>query len=191
MVENLRNYLRQRIETLCLLTGDFTLTTGQKSKFYFDCKRATLDGECLSLISEHYLERIESLPERPTAIGGLTMGADFIVAGIIQKAFESGMVLSGSIVRKTPKAHGTCSLIENEFDDKRPIVVVDDVFTSGKSTLQACAALGDHGYRIVGVIGLVDREQGGIENIRKQYDAPVSALFRKSDFPVLRDSDKA
>ena len=183
-------YLREKVGELCLIEGDFILTSGERSSFYFDAKRAMLNGECLSLIADEFLHFIHTLPYPPAVIGGLTMGADFIVAGVIQRAFTQGMHLSGSIVRKEPKKHGTRSLIENEFANHPGAVVVDDVFTTGSSTLKACAALTEFGYRIVGVIGLVDREQGGIDNIRREYDVPVLSVFSKSDFPLLNSRSR-
>ena len=79
-----RERLRRLIEERCLISGpEFTLTTGEKSRFYFDCKAITLCGEGLSLIAEELLREIEKLPDTPTAIGGLTMGADFMTAGVI------------------------------------------------------------------------------------------------------------
>ena len=180
-----REYLREKVEKSCLIEGDFILASGERSSFYFDAKRAMLNGECLSLIADEFLRLIKALPSPPAVIGGLTMGADFIVAGVIQRAFGQGMHLSGAIVRKEPKKHGTRSLIENEFNNHPDVVVVDDVFTTGLSTLKACTALTEFGYRIVGIIGLVDREQGGIDNLRREYDVPVLSVFTKSDFPLL------
>jgi orotate phosphoribosyltransferase len=179
--------LRDRLESLCLIEGDFVLTTGLRSSFYFDCKRATLDGECLSLIADEFLDRITTLPEAPAAIGGLTMGADFIVAGVIQRAHERGVRMSGSIVRKEPKKHGTRSKVENELPRGTSIVVVDDVFTTGTSTATACRELLAEGYRVVGIVGLVDREQGGAENLGREFGCPVLSVFRKRDFPALNE----
>lgn len=179
--------LREKVENLCLIAGDFTLSTGQKSNFYFDCKRATLDGECLSLVSDEFLRLIEKLPEPPTVIGGLTMGADFIAAGVIQRAFENGVQMSGSIVRKESKKHGTQSQIENEIDGSPATVVIDDVFTTGSSTATACRELIKDGYRVVGIVGLVDREQGGPERLTDEFGCKVLSVFTKSDFPALNE----
>ena len=179
--------LRDKLGGLCLLKGEFILTTGQKSDFYFDCKRATLDGECLSMIADEFLEKIRALPNQPTAIGGLTIGADFIVAAVIQRSSERGTPMSGSIVRKEPKKHGTKSRVENELPRGTPIVVVDDVFTTGASTATACKELQKHGYRIVGIVGLVDREQGGVERLERDFGCKVLSVFRKRDFPALNE----
>lgn len=180
-----REILKQLIEENCLLTeGDYLLSTGQRSSFYFDCKRVTLNGHGLSLIAASMLDEIAKLGIRPDAIGGLTIGADPIIAGVIVEAHRRGIALRGSIARKEPKTHGTCKAIENELNEGATFVVVDDVFTTGASTLKACDAFEEHGYKVIGVIGLVDRCQGGIEAIQKRYKK-VSALFSAKEFPRL------
>jgi len=177
--------LRTLLEQKCLRRGQFTLSTWETSTWYFDCKHATLDGECLNLIADEVLAAIRCLPVPVQAIGGLTMGADFIVAAVIMRAYERKRpTVYGSIVRKEPKKHGTCSMIENEMPPDTPIVVVDDVITSGGSTLKACEELEASGYRIMSVLALVDREAGGLEMLSQRYGY-ARPLFRKCDFPAL------
>ena len=182
-----REELRSLVDEKCLTVGQaYTLTTGRRSAFYFDCKKAMLDGKCLSLIADAFLEEAGRLPRFPQAIGGLTMGADFIVAAVIQRAFETGKPLvSGSIVRKERKEHGAGNKIENELAQGTPILVVDDVVTTGSSTVTACDAFIAAGYDIVGIVALVDRESGGRETLAQKYGCPVSAIFRKRDFPRI------
>ena len=189
-----REALRSLVDEKCLTVGrSYTLTTGSRSAFYFDCKKAMLDGECLGLIADAFLEEAGRLPRFPTAIGGLTMGADFIVAAVIQRAFETGKPLvSGSIVRKEQKQHGAGNKIENELAEGTPILVVDDVVTTGASTEAACDAFIAAGYDIVGIVALVDRESGGCETLARKYDCPVGAVFRKRDFPRIdRETNNA
>lgn len=181
--------LRDLIERRCLMTPEkpIRLSTGALSNFYFDCKAVTLDGEGLNLIAEAMLEEIQSLPEAPRAIGGLTMGADFITAAVAMKAFERGLpTVLGSIVRKEPKKHGTMNKIENELPRGTPIVVIDDVITTGKSTRLACHEFLAAGYRIVGIIALVDREEGGKASLEQEF-GQVKSLFRTSDFPKANE----
>src|SRR5205814_6500687 len=83
-----RDRLRALIDKLCISEGDFVLSTGAKSRYYFDCKAVALDGEGLALIAQAFLEEIDKLPVKPTAIGGLTMGADFITAAVIMRSEE-------------------------------------------------------------------------------------------------------
>ena len=179
--------LRSLVDEKCLTVGrSYTLTTGRQSEYYFDCKKAMLDGQCLSLIADAFLDEAGKLPRFPKAIGGLTMGADFIVAAVIQRAFETDKPLTrGSIVRKEQKQHGAGNRIENELSPGTPIMVVDDVFTTGSSTVTACDAFAAAGYDIVGIVALVDRESGGCERLAEKYGCPVGAVFRKRDFPRI------
>ncbi|PZN68694.1 MAG: orotate phosphoribosyltransferase [Candidatus Methylumidiphilus alinenensis] len=183
--------LRAFIEKNCLLADvDISLSTGTQSSFYFDCKKATFDGEGLSLIVDGVLAIIDGLPEQPTAIGGLTMGADPIVAGVVARAYQLGRSPThGSIVRKEPKKHGTKSKIENQLPSGTKIVVIDDVITSGGSIKTACKELIAEGYIVVGIIALVDRKAGGKESLEREF-GPVHALFDKNDFPALRSLDE-
>ena len=179
--------LRSLVDEKCLTVGhSYTLSTGRRSEFYFDCKRAMLDGKCLSLIADAFLEKADELPCAPEAIGGLTMGADFIVAAVIQRAFETGKsLISGSIVRKEPKKHGAGNKIENKLQKGARIMVVDDVVTSGSSTEAACQEYLAAEYEIVGIVALVDREFGGCTKLEQKYGCPVHAIFRKNDFPRI------
>lgn len=182
-----RRRLWQLIDGNSLMSGTaITLSTGTASTFYFDCKKTTLHGEGLALLADAMLEEIDRLPMRPTAIGGLTIGADFIVAGVVMRAHQLGHpTANGMIVRKEPKKHGTRSHIENEMPRGTRVVVVDDVITTGSSTANACDQFLRHGYEIVGIIALVDREAGGAETLAARYGCPVHALFKKSDFPRI------
>lgn len=187
MVTTAWEELRSLVDRKCLTVGhSYTLSTGQQSEFYFDCKKVTLDGKGLGLIADAFLERVDELPHAPEAIGGLTMGADFIVAAVIHRAFEVGKPLvSGSIVRKESKQHGTGNRIENKLPKGTRIVVVDDVVTTGSSTEAACQEFLAAEYEIVGIVALVDREFGGCERLEQQYGCPAHAIFRKRDFPRI------
>jgi len=187
-----RKRLRALIEENCLLADvNITLSTGAQSGFYFDCKRTMLDGKGLTLIADAFLEEINQLPERPSAIGGLTLGADFIVAAVIARAYQTGHpTVHGSIVRKEPKKHGTRNMLENPLPAGTPIVVIDDVITSGASIRKACEEFRQANYRIVGIIALIDRKAGGKESLERDFGL-VRALFDKDDFPALRDTDHA
>ncbi len=179
--------LRKLVGELCLTTDhSYTLSTGSQSNFYFDCKKAMLEGECLSLIARAFLGKARELRPSPQAIGGLSMGADFIVAAVIQHAYESGQTMTlGSIVRKEPKRHGTRSRIENLLEGGTRIMVVDDVITSGASTETACEEFTSAGYEIVGIASLIDREAGGSEKLAKKYRCDVKTIFKKRDFPEI------
>jgi len=180
-----RDRLHRLIGKLCIIEGDFVLSTGARSRYYFDCKAVALDGEGLTLIAGEFLKEIEKLPVKPTAIGGLTMGADFITAAVIMLSHQTGgRVLKGSIARKEPKKHGTRRKIENELPRGTKIVAIDDVITTGSSTLMACREFEEAGYEIVGILAVVDREQGGRKALEEKYKH-VRTLFKTSDFPRL------
>lgn len=181
-----RAALRDLLETRCLEVGEFTLTTGQKSNFYFDCKKATLDGPSLALMADAFLEEIRQLPEVPEALGGLTMGADFIVSAVAMRAVQLGdRTTQASIVRKEPKKHGTRNYIENQLPAGTTIVAIDDVVTTGKSTRLACEKLVEAGYRLVGIVALLDRQAGGLEALSRDFNCPARAVLRKDQFPKL------
>lgn len=181
-----RERLRKLIDERCLIAGpEFTLSTGERSSFYFDCKAVTLHGEGLTLIARGFLEELETFPEAPTAIGGLTMGADFMTAAaIVLSHAKGGHLANGSIVRKEPKKHGTKNRIENQLPAGTRIVVVDDVITTGSSTIRACDEFEEAGYQVVGILAVVDREAGGTQKLEQRY-SHVRSLFKKSDFPRL------
>ena len=111
------------------------------------------------------------------------MGADFITAAVAMKAFERGMkTVRGSSVRKEAKKNGTMNRIENQLPKGTTIVVVDDVITTGNSTKHACTHFAEAGYRIIGIVALVDREQGGRQALEAQYRM-MRAVYKRSDFP--------
>lgn len=182
-----RDRLWQIVDANSLITGkDMTLSTGASSTFYFDCKKTTLNGEWLAILADLMLEEIDQFSERPSAIGGLTLGADFIVAAVAMRAFQVGHpTIHGSIVRKEPKKHGTRSHIENEMPAGTKIVVVDDVITTGSSTAKACDQLLENDYEIVGILALVDREAGGAAYLEQKYGCAVRSIFKTSDFPRI------
>jgi len=182
-----RDRLWQIVNEKSLITGkDVMLSAGASSTFYFDCKKTTLNGEGLALLADVMLEEIDQFPDSPTAIGGLTIGADFVVAAVAMRGYQTAHpTINGSIVRKEPKKYGTRSHIENEMPPGTKVVVVDDVITTGSSTAAACDQLLKHGYEIVGILALVDREAGGAEALERKYQCPVRSLFKKSDFPRI------
>ncbi len=159
--------------------GDFVLTSGRRSDFYFNGKQVTLEGRGLYLASLLILERCRRL--RVDAIGGLTMGADPIAAGVAALSGQ-GDPLRAFIVRKEAKGHGTGRLIEGpplRAGDR--VMVVDDVITTGGSLLQAADALRDQPVEIVELLSIVDREEGGRENIQAR-GLSVHSLFVRSQF---------
>lgn len=160
----------------------YLLASGERSRFYFDCKRTTFHAPAFHLIGSLFLAEIREAESRPQAVGGLTQGADPIAFATAIVAGTEGQ-LDVFSVRKEPKSHGTCSLIENCPADGARVVVVDDVVTSGGSVNRAIEGCRKTGLRIVQVIVLIDREAGGLQAIQRQVDrgVRVGAIFTKSE----------
>src|SRR6184192_3778471 len=155
--------------------GDFKLSSGATSDYYIDCRTTTLDARGAQLTGQVFLDEIRERCWAAEAIGGLTMGADPIVIAV---AVTSGLV-NGFLVRKAEKQHGTGQRIEGFRDKGARVIIVDDVCTTGTSTVQAIEAAREFGFEIVGVMCLVDREEsGGRSNVEKAASpAPFVAVF--------------
>lgn len=155
--------------------GEFQLSSGARSDYYVDCRTTTLDAKGSRLTGQVFLEEIRARGWKPQAIGGLTMGADPIVAAV---AVTSGEV-HGFLVRRAEKQHGTGQQIEGFQDRGGRVVIVDDVCTTGASTIQAIEAAREFGFQIVGVMCLVERQEaGGRPNVEKAAaPAPFVSIF--------------
>lgn len=153
--------------------GEFKLSAGGTSDYYIDCRATTLDAEGVRLTSRVFLDEIYRHGWIPEAIGGLTMGADPIVACVAmlsaqqvqgrgvrgQPGDEEGWLINGFLVRKAEKSHGTGQRIEGFREKGAKVVIVDDVCTSGASTVQAIEAAREFGFDVVGAMCLVEREE--------------------------------
>lgn len=159
--------------------GTFKLASGKISNIYFDARQVTLDARGASLIARIILEMVRG--EKVDAIGGLTLGADPIAGAVAAVSAGAGRPVHGFIVRKEAKAHGTGKLVEGpDLPPKARVVVVDDVVTTGGSTLQAVKTLREAGFEVVRSICVVDREEGGRAAI-EGLGIPFSPLFTNHD----------
>lgn len=164
-------------------TPIFKLVHGGKSQFYFNCKRVTLDPEGQHLIGNLIFESIQNLFVQ--AIGGLTLGADPIANAVAYTSWVEHKPIQSFVVRKKPKDHGAVNLIEGKVKAGDRVVVVDDVITTGGSTLQAISACRFAELEVVKVVVLIDRqEMNGRENILKEV-ADVEALFTRDEIMEL------
>jgi orotate phosphoribosyltransferase len=145
--------------------GNFTLASGRTSTFYVNGKMVTLHPEGLALASGLILDIMEPGVQ---AIGGPTMGADPIIGGVVAVSWERGRPVSGFMVRKEPKGHGTKSLIEGPLEEGTVVCIVEDTTTTAGSLLKAVRAAEAAGCRVAQVITLVDREEGGAEAVRAE-----------------------
>lgn len=143
--------------------GKFKLASGKTSDYYVDGRVTTLDSEGAFLIGSIFLEKITEWGA--DKVGGLTLGADPIVGAVIALSHQSGKPVGGFIVRKKTKDHGTGKLVEGTVGKGNKAIVVEDVVTSGGSALQAVEAVRNQGAEVVGVLAVVDREDGGREAI--------------------------
>ncbi len=171
--QRLLNLLRER----SLQRGEFTLASGQKSSYYFDAKFTTLHPEGAYLSARLILEALARSGVAVEAIGGLTLGADPLVAAVAAVSFREPQLyrpLAGFIVRKQAKGHGTGRRIEGmEVQSGAPVAIVDDVCTTAGSTLQAIGAAEEAGLRVEAVLCLVDRQQGGAEALKDYRFLPL------------------
>ncbi len=146
--------------------GQFKLSSGQVSNHYVNCKPVSLSGEGLLLISLQMLQRIEP---NSLAVAGLTLGADPLVSGVAMAAAQSNRALNALIVRKEVKGHGTTDLIEGpSLPEGSRVTVLEDVVTTGGSSLKAVQRLREANYEVERVISIVDREEGGNSVIASQ-----------------------
>ena len=159
--------------------GEFKLSSGGTSDYYIDCRTTTLDAKGSRLAGEVFLEEIRQRGWNPRAIGGLTMGADPIVVAVSVVSGE----LDGFLVRKAEKQHGTGQRIEGFREKGARVVIVDDVCTTGASTVQAIEAAREFGFDVVGVMCLVEREEAkGRPNVEKAAaPAPFVSIFTATD----------
>ncbi len=162
--------LKEIVRKRSLRLGDFTLSSGKKADYYLDCRMTTLDPRGAYLIARLVLAKMRELNIDADAIGGLTLGADPMAAAVAVVSGLEGHPLPGFIVRKEAKGHGMQRYIEGwDGAPGSKVVIVDDVCTSGASTLRACELAEAAGYRVVATFCVVDREEGGTEAVSSRY----------------------
>ena len=179
-----------RTRLLALLTKrsyakrDVVLTSGRRSDFFVDCKQTVLTAEGHALVGAQMLEALALLPQPVDAVAGVELGGCPLASAVSLVSFQKGKPLDAVYVRKDAKEHGSKRLLEGDtsFPAGCRIAILEDVITTGGSTLKCADKLKDAGYVVVGVIVLVDRQEGGREAIEAAGYAVVS-MFERSDFP--------
>lgn len=161
---------------------EVTLASGRKSDFYIDCKQTTLDAEGAYLTGKLMYEIIAGLDEKIEGAGGLTLGADPIATAVSISSYEAGKPLPAFIIRKEPKGHGTGQWLEGTKNLKKgsKVVIVEDVVTTGGSSLKAVKRAEESGLNVALILALVDRCEGGRENIEKE-GYKLKSLFERSE----------
>jgi orotate phosphoribosyltransferase len=160
---------------------EVTLSSGLKSNFYIDCKQVSLSAEGACLIGQLFHEVIEEVAPQAVAVGGLTLGADPLATATSVLGFQAGKPRAAFIVRKEPKGHGTGQWIESpQLAPGASVVILEDVITTGASTLRAIERARGAGLTVLHAVGIVDRAEGGREAVLAQ--CPLTTLFTRHDF---------
>ena len=163
----LRDTLRDLLLARSVRRGDFVLASGRRSSFYIDARLTTMSGDGLAVVGGLGLDRLAARGWTPRSVGGLTLGADPIAYALALTAKRRGQVLDAFTVRKQPKSHGTGQRIEGCFATGYPVVIVEDVLTTGSSAREAVSAVEAEGGHVLGVMAVLDREEGGREAIER------------------------
>jgi len=178
-----RKRLFEIVKNLSYEKREVILTSGRKSNFYFDGKQTTLHPEGAYLVGKLMYDIIKNSGIDVKAVGGPTIGADPIATAITIVSYLNGNPIPAFIVRKQPKGHGKNLWIEGNKNLNRGdnVAIVEDVITTGGSILKAIEIVENEGYRVGMVLVLVDREEGGKEEIEKR-GYRLFSLFRRSEF---------
>jgi orotate phosphoribosyltransferase len=164
-----------------LKLGEFVLASGRTSNYFLDGKLVTLHSEGLRLVAEGLFELLHDVEF--DAVGGMSMGADPIVAGMLTVAAERGSVLDGWLVRKQAKGRGTNKSVEGPVREGAKVVVIDDVVTTGGSAIESVERIREAGGNVVQVVGIVDRLEGGAENFAA-HKLPFCSLLTIRDLGI-------
>jgi len=165
----------------------FRLASGRLSNYYFNCKPTTLDPEGMTLIGRILFAMTRDMDI--TAAGGLTLGADPLAFALSMVSFEMGRPIKAFVVRREVKDHGTARAVEGNVAAGERVVVLDDVITTGGSTITAIERAGEAGLVVAGVIALIDREEGGRENIEK-VAGPVRSILTRTEIMARLKGEK-
>ena len=161
----LTKHLLSLLATHSLRRGSFLLASGVESSYYIDARLTTMRPEGLTTIAQLALMHFQELNWLPSAVGGLTLGADPIACGIAYESALTTRPIRAFTVRKETKSHGTQQLIEGPLRPSESVVIVEDVLTTGSSALCAAQATQAFGARVLGILAVVDREEGGSEKL--------------------------
>lgn len=183
MTSSAREQLLNLLATNSFRLGEFTLSSGGKSDYYIDCRTTTLHAKGAELTGQVFLDLIRQQGWNAEAVGGLTMGADPIVVATSVISSQAGAPINGFLVRKAEKAHGMGRLVEGFQKKGAHVVIVDDVCTTGSSTIQAVEAAREFGFNVSGVACLVERLEAGGRPAVEKAAAPAKfvSVFTSDD----------
>ena len=181
-----RDLLIQLFQDRALKFGEFTLVSGRTSTYYLDSKQITLHANGLRQVCEGLLELLEDVEY--DAVSGMSIGADPIIGGLLTVAAERGHPLEGLLVRKEAKGHGTGQFVEGPAGPGARVIVIDDVVTTGGSAMLAVERIEEFGCRVVQVVGVVDRMEGGTRTFADR-ELPFRSLLTIEDFGISPPDD--
>jgi orotate phosphoribosyltransferase len=163
--------------------GKFLLTSGKESDFYIDCRPVTLHPEGAYLVGKLFFEKLRRSLDTVRAVGGMTMGADPMASAISLVSYLEGKPIHAFLIRKEAKKHGRGLWIEGiqNLPEGTGVAIVEDVVTTGGSTIKAIERAKEEGLEVVRVLAIVDRDEGGRENL-KSYGYDIESLFTRHDF---------
>ncbi|HEY0481527.1 MAG TPA: orotate phosphoribosyltransferase [Kofleriaceae bacterium] len=176
-----RGRLLELLRSRAFQERQVVLSSGRTSNFYIDCKQVSLDAEGAALLGELFHAVIDEIAPQAVAVGGLTLGADPLATATSVASWHAGRPRAAFLVRKEPKGHGTNQWLESTpLPAGAEVVVLEDVVTTGASTLKAIERARLAGLRVVHALGLVDRLEGGGEAVAREV--PLTTLFTRRDF---------
>jgi len=171
------------VESKALKRGTFRLASGREASFYLDAKQVVLDAHGAMLVGRAILERLQSLGPLPAAVGGMSIGADPITSAVITMAGVEGIPLKGFMVRKEPKDHGTKKYVEGPVEPGQRVVIVEDVTTTGGSSLLAIDRVHEFGLIVERVVTVIDRLAGAKDAFAAR-GIPLEALVTIRDLGI-------
>jgi orotate phosphoribosyltransferase len=179
--------LVELIEQRALKRGSFTLASGRTASFYLDAKQVVLDAQGSMLVGRAILQRLQALGELPEAIGGMSIGADPITSATVTMAGVAGLPLKGFMVRKEPKGHGLQRYVEGPVEPGQRVVIVEDVTTTGGSSLLAIDRATEFGLQVERVVTVIDRLAGAAEAFTAR-GIPLEPLVTIRDLGIEPDT---
>jgi orotate phosphoribosyltransferase len=171
------------VEAKALKRGTFRLASGREASFYLDAKQVVLDAHGAMLVGRAILERLKTLGPLPAAVGGMSIGADPITSAVVTMAGVEGLPMKGFLVRKEPKDHGTKKYVEGPVSPGQRVVIVEDVTTTGGSSLLAIDRVHEFGLIVERVVTVIDRLAGAKEAFAAR-GIPLESLVTIRDLGI-------
>lgn len=168
------------VATKALRRGTFTLASGRTASYYLDAKQVVLDAHGSMLVGKAILERLQKLGPLPQAVGGMSIGADPVTGAVVTMAGVAGLPLKGFMVRKEAKGHGMQRFVEGPVQPGDRVVIVEDVITTGGSSLVAIDRASEFGLVVERVVTVIDRLAGAADTLAAR-GIPLEALVTIRD----------